>query len=226
MNTPCFNENKKLKLEYKYKINTGEDEDEYLKLENNEKGDQDEGEEEDEDDSFTFSQEITQIITNPNLDIKNIKKYPYNIIGTLVVKFPFSNEEFAYTCFAIYRNVVITLANNLYNKEKGGMAVSISVIFLERIDNWEKVIFQENDNQDIQNKNDISKLAAILYNDNIFEEWVGLEGGNEKDFEGRDIYAVFSLGYLSNKALLREIYVITNPFLEAKNQKVKKKKIF
>lgn len=40
-----------------------------------------------------------------------------------------------------------------------------------------------------------SKLAVILYDDNIGSEWIGVEGGKKSDFDGRDIYAVFSLGF-------------------------------
>ena len=45
------------------------------------------------------------------------------------------------------------------------------------------------------NKNNLkSNLAAILYEDNIMSEWVGVKSEKEEDFSERDIYAVFSLG--------------------------------
>ena len=43
-------------------------------------------------------------------------------------------------------------------------------------------------------KNLKSNLAVILYEENILNEWIGLEQGKREDFSGRDINAVFCLG--------------------------------
>ena len=74
-----------------------------------------------------------------------------------------------------------------------------------------------------------SKLAVILYEDNISQEWIGVEGGKKEEFEGRDIFSVFSLNEgkdnnnknsideeKSEKKKLREIFISNvNPFLDA-----------
>jgi hypothetical protein len=69
----------------------------------------------------------------------------------------------------------------------------------------------------------LSKLAVILYEENISTEWIGVEGGKREDFSGRDLNAVFTLGVkedINEEAkkkvytpLLREINVSNgNPF--------------
>ena len=41
----------------------------------------------------------------------------------------------------------------------------------------------------------LSKLAVILYDESISNQWIGVEQGKKEDFDGRDIYAVFSIGF-------------------------------
>ena len=153
--------------------------------------------------SFIFSQEITQVLNNPKLNVKSIKKFPYCAIGTISVQFPISNEVYEYTCFLIDTNVVVTLAANLENKNKGGRAKSIMTSFSKENVKWENIFIQGEEkskgknNKSENNKKDAldnlsSKLAVILYDDNISNEWLGVEGGKKEDFEGRDIFAVFS----------------------------------
>lgn len=47
--------------------------------------------------------------------------------------------------------------------------------------------------QTLENENN-SKLAVILYEDNIGNEWIGVEGGKQEDFSGRDINVIFTTG--------------------------------
>ena len=49
------------------------------------------------------------------------------------------------------------------------------------------------------NLNKGSKLAVTLYEENIGNEWKGVEGGKAEDFSGRDINVVFTLGKKDNK---------------------------
>ena len=91
---------------------------------------------------------------------------------------------------------------------------------------WDK---SENKKKNDSLENLTSKLAVILYEDNISNEWIGVEGGKKEEFEGRDILSVFSLNEgkdnnnknnideeKSEKKKLREIFISNvNPFLDA-----------
>ena len=83
------------------------------------------------DDSFNFSLEECTDLKSAVLDVRNIKKFPYNTVGFLRVIFPAIEKEYIYTCFIIDRNVVVTLASNLNDKNKGGKAKSIFTSFNE-----------------------------------------------------------------------------------------------
>ena len=159
-----------------------------------------------ENDSFILSQEVTQALDNPTLNVKNMNKFPYSAIGTITCKFPVDeNKEFIYTCFLIDTNVVLTLAANLESNSKGGKAKSIVTSFSKEQVKWENIIIQgsetkgkgkkEKDKDKNQNEaldNLQSKLAVIFFDDSIGKEWIGVEGGKKEDFEGRDTFAVFS----------------------------------
>ena len=171
-----FNKKNFYKIEYKYKY-------ENLEVYN-------------ENDSFNFSLD-EEDINSPENDIKNIKLFPYVTIGVLSVKFPISNETYFYTCFAIDTNVIVTLASNLEDKNKGGKAKSIITSFSDEKVKWENIHFQneyKETNMELIKKNLKSNLAVILYEENILNEWIGLEQGKREDFSIRDINAVFSLG--------------------------------
>ena len=240
---PNMSEQKNLKIEYKYKQT------ESMEVEENTNNmPTSENSENTENDSFTFSQEVTQTLTNPKLDVKNVKKFPYIAIGTISVVFPVSEEVFEYTCFLIDTNVVVTLAANINDKNKGGKAKSIVTTYSEEKVKWENIIIQgeeakgkgkkdkDKGNEALEGINLASKLAVILYEDNIGSEWIGVEGGKKEDFTGRDINAVFSLGLKGQQTTtetggedtpktkkgeqkFREIFVNNvNPFSDAYNK--------
>ena len=240
---PNMSEQKNLKIEYKYKQT------ESMEVEENTNNmPTSENSENTENDSFTFSQEVTQTLTNPKLDVKNVKKFPYIAIGTISVVFPVSEEVFEYTCFLIDTNVVVTLAANINDKNKGGKAKSIVTTYSEEKVKWENIIIQgeeakgkwkkdkDKGNEALEGINLASKLAVILYDDNIGSEWIGVEGGKKEDFTGRDINAVFSLGLKGQQTTtetggedtpktkkgeqkFREIFVNNvNPFSDAYNK--------
>jgi len=98
---------------------------------------------ENSDDDLDFYFYENQELNNPKLEVKNIKKYPYNSIGTISVQFPSSDEIFVYTCFLIDSNVVVTLASNLENKNKGGKAKLIKISFSKENVKWENIFIQE-----------------------------------------------------------------------------------
>ena len=219
MTNPNANEQKNLKIEYKYKQNEVMDMDEP----NSTSTSTDPSELSSENDSFSFSTEASQTIDSPTLDVKNPKKFPYIAIGTLTVKFPVSEEDFEYTCFLIDTNVVVTLASNLNDKNKGGKAKSIVTTFSDEKVKWENVIIQGDDKKDKKDKQSLdaasenSKLAVILYEDNIGSEWIGVEGGKRDDFAGRDVNAVFTLGVHTPKKT-------NNPDTPEEGEEVKNRK--
>ena len=184
------------KIEYKFNYESDLDE------ENNPSSDEKEKENEENDlyqIGFCYEPSL-----DDSLKVKNINKFPYSAIGTISVQFPIREEIFVYTCFLIDANVVVTLASNLKSKSKGGKAKSIVTSFSKENVKWENIFIQGEEISDKKNdekdKNQIdslenlsSKLAVIIYEDNINDEWLGVEGGKKEDFEGRDIYAVFSI---------------------------------
>ena len=182
------------KIEYKFNYIKDSEKDQ---KENNENLEEDKKvNEEDEDDfDFDFSFEDDSNIENMKLNVKNVKEYPYNAIGTISVQFPESKEIFEYTCFLIDSNVVVTLAANLENNNKGGKAVSIVTSFSEENVKWENIFIQGEEKKFVWNKSlddSNSKLAVILYDNIIKDEWLGVEKLNKEDYESRDIKTIFS----------------------------------
>ena len=205
MTNPNSNEQKNLKIEYKYKQGEIMDiEDSTTNTTNTEGSDYQEN-----GDSFNFSTDDNQTITSPLQDVKNIKKFPYIAIGTITVRFPSLDEDREYTCFLIDTNVVVTLASNIDDKSKGGRAKTIKTTFSNEKVKPENIHIQGEDDkkekkkqktttETLDNLSKGSKLAVILYEDNIGSEWIGVEGGKAEDFSGRDINVVFTLGRIKD----------------------------
>ena len=231
-----ISEQNNFKIEYKFNYNEYSSEEENSSSTMNQKNNC----EKEDNESFIFSQEITQVLNNPKLDVKRIKKFPYCGIGTIRVQFPIGNEIFKYTCFLIDANVVVTLASNLENKNLGGKAISIMTSFSKENVKWENIFIQgeekskSNNSKNENNKKESldylsSRLAVILYDDNIGNEWLGVEEGKKDDFEGRDTFVVFSFNEGRNNinklnkgeeeindGKYREIFISNiNPFLDA-----------
>ena len=205
MTNPNSNEQKNLKIEYKYKQGEIMDiEDSASNSTSTEGSDYQEN-----GDSFNFSTDDNQTIISPVQDVKNIKKFPYIAIGTITVRFPSLDEDCEYTCFLIDTNVVVTLASNIEDKSKGGRAKTIKTTFSDEKVKPENIHIQGEDDkkekkkqktptESIDNLNKNSKLAVILYEENIGSEWIGVEGGKPEDFSGRDINVVFTLGRIKD----------------------------
>ena len=89
------------------------------------------------------------------------------------------------------------------NKNKGGKAKLIITSFSEEYINWENIFIEGDEkiikenvkdiNQKESSENLSSKLAVIIYGNNLNKEWLGVENGEQEYLEGRDRYAVFSL---------------------------------
>ena len=257
---PNLKEQKYSKIDYYYNQNESmEDVENNIKIAKEENS-QNNGEDDDDDDSFIFDDEYDQYgenypdIIKTSSDVNKTNKFPYNTIGIIISHFPGEKEPSQSTCFLIDKNVVVTLASNIYNKNKGGRAESIMTTFSKNkiiLDNTHIYIQGE---EDKKNKNDknlkginlniTSKLAIILYDEIIGNEWIGVEGGKKEDFSGRDIYAVFSLRLKNqtasttngdntseskikeeSKQHLREILIKGyNPFLVANESKSEEEK--
>ena len=212
---PNYDEQKNIRIEFKYTQSEKEEKkSEYF-------------------DNNDYSEEI-KIIKSPAIDIKNTKKFPYNSVGILKVKFPISDEDFLYTCFMIGTNIVVTLASNLVDNNKGGKAKSIITTFKNEEVKWKNIYIQdelkirntEKKNEDLNNNNSQSKLAVILYEDNINNEWMGILEGKKEDFNKKELIALFGTGLKktlndvsSNEAYLKEMNVTNgNPFINSSEE--------
>ena len=214
---PYSNEQKYLRLEYHYKEN------ESMEIE------------EKENENNIDEIQIIHDSIKTSLDVSKINKFPYTTIGTIISQFPGEKEPLQSTCFLIEKNVVVTLASNIDNKNKGGRALSIMTTFSKEkviLDNKHIYIQGEEDNKNKEELNSIlpSKLAIILYDENIGNEWIGVEGGKKEDFVNRDKYALFSLelkNQTEQQKYLREIEICAdNPFLKVhKGESVEEKNL-
>ncbi len=181
--------------------------------------------------SFNFSiwDDDNQTITSLLQDVENIKKYPYIAIGTITVKFPNLEEDLEYTCFLIDTNVVVTLASNIKDKNKGGRATKIKTTFSDEEVNQKNVHIQGEDSKEDEKSAEkielmdkrSSKLAVILYEKDIGSEWIGVETVKPEEFNENQIYfsVVFTLGLIDNDAnkkeqKLKEVIAVnnSNPF--------------
>ena len=135
---PNNREQKNLKIEYKY---TQEIDMEEASSTNTTTG----GSDMNTGESFNFSVDENFTIISPNLDVKNIKKFPYNTVGTITVQFANFEEKMEYTCFLIDTNVVVTLASNI-EKEGLGRAKVITTTFSEEKVKSENVYIQGEQN--------------------------------------------------------------------------------
>ena len=229
---PNYVDNEKIEYKFVYHENLNE---EYFHNYNEKKEPSD-----DENDSFIFSGDDIPTIDDPKANIKKTKKFPYSAVGTMNVQFPASDEIFEYTCFLIGANVVVTLASNLENKSKGGRALLIQTSFKKQNVGWKNIYIQgkddslgEKNEEEEKNKkvklDDLSsKLAVILYDSKISDEWLGVEKGEKEYFRGGYIHAVFSFKEKNfddnttnekekfSQSKFREVYINqTNPFLDA-----------
>jgi len=250
ISNPNSNEQKNLKIEYKCNQEEG------MNLETNSNNVNGKNSDyQDNKDSYNFSKDENQAILSAQQDIKNVKKFPYIAIGTVIVRTS-NDEDLLYTCFLIGTNVVVTLASNLLDPIKGGLAKSIYTTFSEEKVKPENIKIQGEEkngkknenkketNQTLENVNS-SKLAVILYEDNIGNEWIGVEEGKQEDFSGKDINVIFTTGLKArnntnngnedneekgenetkkgkNEPALREVNVNNvNPFKNPENSKEK-----
>ena len=172
---------------------------------------EDKNEEEKENEfEFDFNEEFSGdkyiTSTDKKLTVKNIKKYPFTSFGILKVKFSQSEDIFENICFRIDANIIVTLASNLYNKDKGGKALHVTTSFTgETQIKWDSIHIQpnkdnkniklnetKNKNKDIIEENDLKNKFAVIIQKNIGKEWFGVRIlRTDESIEQTDFYSIF-----------------------------------
>ena len=145
-----------------------------------------------------------QNITSRSSAVSRSKEFPYIGVGTLTVKFSQSNNESCKTCFIIDSNVIVTLESNVKKIEKGN-ANHIITSFNDKVIKESNIYLFERDYEKIckqklnPNYSGFKNLAVLLYEDNVSDEWVGIEGLREEEISNKDLYLMCSLGIKNTK---------------------------
>jgi len=141
-----------------------------------------------------------QTITNENSAIQNIRTFPYTCIKSIMVSFDNGNNYEYYTGFIIDTNAIVTLASNVMrNGKKGIVKTSFSNKPVKTIITPLDLKKEQNDKKGRDNNNSTNfsfnpNLAVIAYEDNIVDEWIGVEFLAEEDLGTKDLNLICSLG--------------------------------
>ena len=155
-----------------------------------------------------------QTITSDNSIVPN-KQFPYSCVKSIMVSFDNGNVYEYFTGFIIDTNAIVTLASNVIKNGKKGL---VKTCFSDKP---VKSIFtpldfkkEQNENNKKKNKDDNIKndnnspfypnLAVIAYEDNIVDEWIGVESLSLDDLSPKDLNLICSLG-LKNENIHKEI---------------------
>lgn len=155
-----------------------------------------------------------QTITSDNSIVQN-KQFPYSCVKSIMVSFDNGNVYEYFTGFIIDTNAIVTLASNVIKNGKKGL---VKTCFSDKP---VKSIFtpldfkkEQNENNKKKNKDDNIKndnnspfypnLAVIAYEDNIVDEWIGVESLSLDDLSPKDLNLICSLG-LKNENIHKEI---------------------
>ena len=155
-----------------------------------------------------------QTITSDNSIVQN-KQFPYSCVKSIMVSFDNGNIYEYFTGFIIDTNAIVTLASNVIRNGKKGL---VKTCFSDKP---VKSIFtpldfkkEQNENNKKKNKDDNIKndnnspfypnLAVIAYEDNIVDEWIGVESLSLDDLSPKDLNLICSLG-LKNENIHKEI---------------------
>ncbi len=145
-----------------------------------------------------------QNITSRSSAVSRSKEFPYIGVGTITVKFSQSNNESCKTCFIIDSNVIVTLESNVKKIEKGN-ANHIITSFNDKVIKESNIYLFERDYEKVckqklnPNYSGFKNLAVLLYEDNVSDEWVGIEGLREEEISNKDLYLMCSLGIKNTK---------------------------
>ena len=148
-----------------------------------------------------------QTITSENSIVQN-KAFPYSCVKSIMVSFDNGNNFENYTGFIIDTNAIVTLASNVMKNGKKGIVKTcfsdkpVKSIFtpldLKKEQNENKKKNKEDNN--IKNDNNLPfypNLAVIAYEDNIVDEWIGVESLSLDDLSPKDLNLICSLGLKS-----------------------------
>ena len=151
-----------------------------------------------------------QTITSDNSIVQN-KQFPYSCVKSIMVSFDNGNVYEYFTGFIIDTNAIVTLASNVIKNGKKGL---VKTCFSDKP---VKSIFtpldfkkEQNENNKKKNKDDNIKndnnspfypnLAVIAYEDNIVDEWIGVESLSLDDLSPKDLNLICSLGLKSENS--------------------------
>lgn len=154
-----------------------------------------------DDDSFINSrEECSDIMHAPEIKHHDLKKFPYIAVGALLCYFEGEVNPQISTCFMIDSNVVVTLACNIRNTNYGHAKKVLTTFSGEEVKKtniyYEGEGKKEKDKSKLEVQDQNSKLAVILYEENIGSEWLGVEQGTLNDFEGKDKAMIFVKGII------------------------------
>lgn len=151
-----------------------------------------------------------QTITSENSIVQN-KAFPYSCVKSIMVSFDNGNTFENFTGFIIDTNAIVTLASNVMKNGKKGIVKTcfsdkpVKSIFtpldLKKEQNENKKKNKEDNN--IKNDNNLPfypNLAVIAYEDNIVDEWIGVESLSLDDLSPKDLNLICSLGLKSENS--------------------------
>ena len=151
-----------------------------------------------------------QTITSENSIIQN-KAFPYSCVKSIMVSFDNGNTFENFTGFIIDTNAIVTLASNVMkNGKKGIVKTCFSDKPVKSIFTPLDLKKEQNENNKKKNKDDNIKndnnspfypnLAVIAYEDNIVDEWIGVESLSLDDLSPKDLNLICSLGLKSENS--------------------------
>ena len=152
-----------------------------------------------------------QTITSENSIIQN-KAFPYSCVKSIMVSFDNGNTFENFTGFIIDTNAIVTLASNVMKNGKKGLVKTcfsdkqVKSIFTpldlkkEQNENNKKKNKEDNNIKNDNNLPFYPNLAVIAYEDNIVDEWIGVESLSLDDLSPKDLNLICSLGLKSENS--------------------------
>ena len=146
-----------------------------------------------------------QNITARSSAVSRSKEFPYIGVGTIIASFSHSENKSIKTCFIIDSNVIVTLESNIKKISKGDAANHIITSFNDKVIKNENIFYFDKDYEKVTKTklppdySGFKNLAVILYDDNISDEWIGIEGLKEEEISNKDLYLMCSLGIKNPK---------------------------
>ena len=134
-------------------------------------------------------------LTSSQTIVKQSNYFPYSSVGTLLVDFPKADGTKEFTCFLIEENVVVTLATNLYDPKYGGEAKTVKTSFSDA--KVKRIVFHNSFRNDKKATNPDCLLAVLIYEEKVFNEYLGVR--SEIQGDGSNMFLVASCGLKGGK---------------------------